>query len=117
MPAEYVRTARNPASTWSRRRRSISPEPKRRRIRTAIPLQMRLRNGVSAWWLSVICRHSNQKLAGNKPGGFRGLGVVEEGRGVACFGDEAAVHEHDIAGEASRLAEVVGRHHHLDAAR
>ena len=36
---------------------------------------------------------------------------------VAGLDDAAAMQQHDVAGEPARLAEIVGRHHHLDAAR
>ena len=33
----------------------------------------------------------------------------------AALDDAAAMHQHDVAGEPARLAEIVRRHHHLDA--
>ena len=41
----------------------------------------------------------------------------EEIRRRTVFDQPAAMQQHDIAGEAFGLAEIVGRHHHLDAAR
>ena len=35
----------------------------------------------------------------------------------AALDHAAAMHQHDLAGEPARLAEIVRRHHHLDAAR
>ena len=46
-----------------------------------------------------------------------GLRRVEECVGRAALDHAAAMQQHDVAGEPSRLAEIVGRHHHLDAAR
>src|SRR5690606_20868779 len=39
----------------------------------------------------------------------------EEIRCIGAFGDPAAMQEDDVASEAFRLAEIMGRHHHLDA--
>ena len=43
--------------------------------------------------------------------------ACEEFRGRAVLDQPAAMQQHDVAGEPPGLAEIVGRHHHLDAAR
>ena len=73
----------------------------------------------------TACRHvdllsrvrSNQKLAGDKPGGLGSFGLLKNVAVSLVFDDTAAMHQDDVAGEPARLAEVVCRHHHLDAAR
>src|SRR5262245_39769306 len=61
-------------------------------------------------------RRSNQELAGGKSARLLGLGRGQEGVGRTALDHAAAMHQHDLAGEPLGLAEIVGRHHHLDAA-
>ena len=44
-------------------------------------------------------------------------GAEKNASAGAALDDAAAVQQHDLAGEPPRLAEIVRRHHHLDAAR
>ena len=57
-----------------------------------------------------------KQFAGEERPGLGGLRRVEERRGGAGFHDTAAMEHDDVAGEPARLAEIVGRHHDLDAA-
>src|SRR5262245_38468004 len=57
---------------------------------------------------------SDQQLAAHEPATrLLGPGVGKECVGRAALDHAAAMHEHDLAGEALRLAEIVRRHHHL----
>src|SRR5262245_33458504 len=60
---------------------------------------------------------SDQQLAAHEPARLLGPGVGKECVGRAALDHAAAMHEHDLAGEAPRFAEIVRRHHHLDPAR
>src|SRR5436305_7889724 len=60
---------------------------------------------------------SNQQLASDEPARLGRFGIAEKLRRVGGLDDAAAVEEHDLAGQASRLGEVVSCHHHFDAAR
>src|SRR5262249_11944311 len=60
---------------------------------------------------------SDQQLAAHEPARLLGPGVGKECVGRAALDHAAALHEHDLAGEAPRFAEIVRRHHHLDPAR
>src|SRR5215510_6691311 len=60
---------------------------------------------------------SDQQLASHEAARILGPGVSKECVGRAALDHASAMHEHDLAGEAPRLAEIVRRHHHLDPAR
>src|SRR3954469_11739493 len=66
---------------------------------------------------SIEFSKSEQQVAGDERLGLAGLRRTKERLGVAGFNDTSAMQKDNIAGEAARLAEIVGRHHHLDAAR
>src|SRR6516164_1593876 len=59
----------------------------------------------------------DQQLASHEAARLLGPGVSKECVGRAALDHASAMHEHDLAGEAPRLAEVMRRHHHLDPAR
>src|SRR5215813_4027314 len=58
---------------------------------------------------------SDDEIAADEGGGLAGCGYSEEALGIGAFVHGAVQHEHDLAGEPVRLAEVVRRHHDLDA--
>src|ERR1043165_4474836 len=58
---------------------------------------------------------SDHQIAADEGGGFRGCGCGEEALGLGACVHGAAQHEGDLAGEPRRLAEIVRRHHDLDA--
>src|SRR5262249_6824799 len=66
---------------------------------------------------SLLFCSSDQKLAGDEAARVGGLRRREECPGGGTLDHAAAMQQYDLATQASRLAEVVGRHHHLDAAQ
>src|SRR5262245_38398375 len=70
-----------------------------------------------AWISFMIGSFLDQQFAGDELFRFRRARRREELLRRRVLDDAAAVHQHDRAGEPARLAEVVGRHHDLDAAR
>src|SRR5262249_18147022 len=66
---------------------------------------------------SLLFCSSDQKLAGDEAARVGGLRRREEWPGGGTLDHAAAVQQPDPAARASRLAEIVGRHHHLDAAQ
>ena len=72
---------------------------------------------VSMHFPPSVRRDQIKQLAGDEAAGFLGFRSCEERLGRAALDDAAAMQQHDLAGEAPRLAEIVRRHHDLDAAR
>src|SRR5215468_5760558 len=70
-------------------------------------------------WINFMLRSiclSYQQFAGDEFLRFRGARCGEELLGARVLDDAPAMHQHDVGPEPARLAEIVGRHHHSDAA-
>src|SRR4029077_6534947 len=65
--------------------------------------------------LQRLCSH--QQLPGNESFSFAGFWPCKELVNRTAFDQTAAMQQHDVAGKAFGLAEVVCRYHDLDAAR